>query len=114
MAAFKLNNQYKKTVYWTVEECKEHGLKYSQTFKRGFGLWKDNFDAMCLKTVLKHLLKKYAPKSIESISRAIASDQASFVGDIENPSAVYVDNKGDIANSEEVEYTEVVEPASEE
>ena len=58
MASFKLVNGYKKTVYWTVEECKKHGLQYSQTFKKGYGLWKDNFHAMSLKTVLKHLLKK--------------------------------------------------------
>lgn len=92
MASFKLVNGYKKTVYWTVEECKSHGLQYSQTFKKGYGLWKDNFNAMCLKTVLKHLLKKFAPKSIESIAKAIESDQASFVGDINNTKAVYVDN----------------------
>jgi recombination protein RecT len=92
MAGFKLTNGYKKTVYWTVEECKEHALKYSQTFKKNFGLWKTNFDAMALKTVLKHLLKKYAPKSIESIVRAIESDQAAFDGNIDDAKAVYVDN----------------------
>ena len=92
MASFKLTNGYKKTVYWTVDECKEHGLKYSQTFKKNFGLWKTAFDAMALKSVLKHLLKKYAPKSIESIVRAIESDQATFVGDIDNAKPVYSDN----------------------
>ena len=107
MAAFKLNNQYKKTVFWTVEECKKHGLKYSQTFKKDFGLWKDNFDAMCLKTVLKHLLKKYAPKSIETIAKAIESDQASFEGDINNPNAVYVDADGVVTDN--VEFQEVEE-----
>lgn len=107
MAAFKLNNQYKKTVFWTVEECKKHGLKYSQTFKKDFGLWKDNFDAMCLKTVLKHLLKKYAPKSIETIAKAIESDQASFEGDINNPNTVYVDADGVVTDN--VEFQEVEE-----
>lgn len=80
MASFKLTNGYQKTVYWTKEEVKAHALKYSQTYKRGFGLWKDDFNSMALKTVLKYLLKKYAPKSIELIS-AIESDQASFSGD---------------------------------
>lgn len=105
MAAFKLTNGYSKTVYWTAEECKAHGLKYSQTFKRNFGLWKDNWEAMCLKTVLKHLLKKYAPKSIESIARAIESDQASFTGSIESPTPDYVDNDKNAV----VEEAEVVE-----
>lgn len=109
MAAFKLNNGYKKTVYWSVEEVKAHGMKYSQTFKRNYGLWVDAFDSMALKTVLKHLLKKYAPKSIESITRAIESDQASFTGDIDNPNAVYVDNVGATPNVDEAEYVEVDE-----
>ena len=56
MAAFKLTNGYSKTVYWTVDECKEHGKKYSKTFGLQSGLWSQNFQAMCLKTVLKHLL----------------------------------------------------------
>lgn len=99
MASFKLTNGYKKTVYWTIEECKQHGLKYSQTFKKGFGVWKDNFDSMCLKTVLKHLIKKYAPKSIE-LNMALVNDQASFVGDINNVSPVYQDNQAE--NVEEV------------
>ena len=107
-ASFKLTNGYKKTVYWTVEECKEHGLKYSQTFKKNFGLWKTAFDAMALKTVLKHLLKKYAPKSIESIVRAIESDQATFVGDIDDAKPVYNDNpmRVDCVEAEVVEVNE--------
>lgn len=111
MASFKLVNGYKKTVYWTVDECKKHGMQYSQTFKKGFGLWKENFNAMSLKTVLKHLLKKFAPKSIESIARAIESDQASFVGDIDNAQAVYVDNQKE--EKEAVDVTDFVEEAEE-
>lgn len=117
MAAFKLTNGYQKTVFWTVEECKKHGLRYSQTFKKGYGLWKDNFDAMCLKTVLKHLLKKYAPKSIESILKAVESDQASFEGDINSPKVVYKDNPtSEKESAEEVEFAEaeVVEESTEE
>lgn len=80
MASFKLTNGYTKTVYWTIDEIKKHAQQYSQTYRKGIGLWRDNFNAMALKTVLKHLLKKYAPKSIELIS-AIDSDQASFTRD---------------------------------
>ena len=93
MASFKLTNGYTKTVYWTIDEIKKHAQQYSQTAKKGYGLWKENFNAMALKTVLKHLLKKYAPKSIELIN-AIESDQASFSGDesnIGNAKAVYND-----------------------
>lgn len=84
MAYIKLLNGFEKTVYMTAEECKVHALRYSQTFKKGFGLWKDNFDAMALKTVLKKLIKKYCPKSIE-MNRALESDNASFNGDVNDP-----------------------------
>lgn len=109
MASFKLTNGYKKTVYWTVEECKKHGKQYSQTFKKNSGLWVDNFHAMSLKTVLKHLLKKFAPKSIDSIAQAIEKDQASFFGDIDNAQAVYVDNAKTETPIQEAEYEEVNE-----
>lgn len=102
MAAFQLNNGYTKTVYWTVDECKAHGKKYSKTFGNPKGLWTSNFDAMAKKTVLKHLLKKYAPKSIEVINRAMEVDQAAFTGTIDNPQPVYVDNPNNAPHAEEV------------
>ena len=91
MAYIKLNNGFEKTVYWTVEECKAHALRYSQTFKKGYGIWKENFDAMALKTVLKHIIKKYAPKSVEVLS-AITDDQS--VSN-EQGTSTYADNTPD-------------------
>ena len=99
MAAFKTISGYKKTVYMTVEEVKAHGKQYSQTYKKNYGLWVDNFHAMALKTTIKMLLKKFAPKSIENIAKAVESDQASFVGDIDNAQAVYVDNDKSSTNN---------------
>lgn len=74
MAYIKLNNGFEKTIYWTVEEVKAHALRYSQTYKKGYGVWKDSFDAMALKTVLKRLIVKYCPKSTE-LQNAIRDDQ---------------------------------------
>lgn len=91
MAYVKLTNGFEKTVYWTVEKCKEHGLKYSQTYKKNYGLWVDDFKSQALKTVLKHLIVKYLPKSIE-LHNAVLNDQASFSGTIDNPVAEYIDN----------------------
>lgn len=118
MASFKLTNGYRKTFYMTVDEAKAHGMQYSQTFKRGYGLWKDAFNQMALKTTLKMLLKKYAPKSIEGIAKAIESDQASFVGDINNAQAVYVDaQKTEVQKEQDVqdfEEAEIVEEPKDE
>lgn len=94
MAYIKLINGFEKTVYMTMDECKAHALKYSKTFKKGYGLWKDDFNSMALKTVLKKLIKKYCPKSIE-MQRAIEGDNASFTGNVnemENAQPIYADN----------------------
>ena len=71
---FKLVNGFEKYLYMTINELKAHGLKYSQTFKKGYGQWEDNFEAMAVKTVLKLLLSKYAPLSPE-MQRAVLTDQ---------------------------------------
>jgi recombination protein RecT len=92
-AYFSLTNGFEKTIYSTVAQLNSHGLKYSQTFKKGFGLWKDNFDAMAVKTVLKELLSKYAPLSIE-MQKAVLTDQSLIKGFSEdNVDVEYVDNQ---------------------
>lgn len=49
MAAFKLTNGYKKTLYMSTEDIMAHAKRYSQTFKKGYGLWADDPKAMALK-----------------------------------------------------------------
>ena len=88
---FRLLNGFEKALYATSEDLKKHGLKYSQTFRKGYGLWKDDFDAMAAKTVLKALLSKYAPLSIE-MQRAVVVDQA-IINDTEATDITYADNE---------------------
>lgn len=83
-AAFiRLTNGFEKTLYMTKEEVEAHAYEYSQTYKadkdKGWSSsqWSKNFDAMARKTVLKLLLSRFAPLSIE-MQQAIASDQAVF------------------------------------
>lgn len=73
-AYFSLLNGFKKIVYWDKIKVETHAKTYSQTFKKGYGNWKDNFDAMAKKTVLKNLLSTYAPLSID-MQKAIIDDQ---------------------------------------
>jgi recombination protein RecT len=72
---FVLLNGFSKTWYMTVEELKAHANRYSQSYRKNYGPWKDDFDAMCKKTVLKLLISKYGPMSIE-LEKALVSDQA--------------------------------------
>jgi recombination protein RecT len=90
-AYFSLINGFEKTLYMTVEDIKSHGTQYSQTFKKGFGLWNDNFEAMATKTVLKLLLSKYAPLSIE-MQKAHIADQ-SIIRNVDTMEIEYGDNK---------------------
>lgn len=97
---FKLNNGFEKSYYMTVEELQQHGKKFSQTFKKGFGLWKDEFDSMARKTVTKLNLSKNAPLSIE-LQTAITTDQ-SIVKDAETNQVEYPDNENIIEDAEVV------------
>lgn len=101
IAYFKLLNGYEDHLYMSIEEITTHAKKYSQTFKKyGTGLWKDEFEAMAQKTVLKLLLSKKAPLSIE-MQRAEIADQAVIKNyDGDTIDADYVDNKTTIVVEE--------------
>lgn len=92
-AYFELLNGFSKTLYMTEKELTAHGARFSQTFKTGRGLWKDDFNSMAIKTVLKLLLSKFAPLSIE-MQKAVLSDQA-VIHDAETLDVDYVDNTED-------------------
>ncbi len=94
-AYFALLNGFEKTLYMDISELQAHGKKYSQTFKSNFGLWKDNFDAMAQKTVIKLLLSKFAPLSVE-MQKAIIADQ-SKVNNADTMDVEYIDNTGEPA-----------------
>lgn len=110
MAYFKTVSGFEKYYYMTKDEAFAHGKKYSQTAKKGYGLWIENTDAMGLKTCLKLLLSKFGVLSIE-MQRAFNFDQAVVKGNINNVEdidtleAEYVDNEAQPveATAEEVD-----------
>lgn len=91
---FRLMNGMEKMLYMSVEDMEKHAKRYSQTYKSRYdnvrlaSKWSTDFDAMSKKTVLKLLLSRYAPLSIEMVS-AIKSDQAVLTENGEK----YVDNE---------------------
>lgn len=89
-AYFKLVNDFSAELYMSHDDIVKHAQRYSQTFKKGFGVWHDNFEAMALKTVIKLLLSKQAPLSVE-MQQAVLADQ-SVVKDVENQEFNYGDN----------------------
>lgn len=98
-AYFQLTNGFETTLYMTIEQLSKHGTKYSQSFKKGFGLWKDDFDSMAKKTVLKLLLSKFAPLSIEMMQKAVIVDQ-SIINNADATEVTYIDNSEDKPDKE--------------
>ena len=88
-AYFSLLNGFEKTVYWPASQVEGHGKRFSQTYKKGFGLWKDDFNSMGKKTVLKSLISKWGILSIE-MQRAVKFDQGVIKND-ETEEVEYVD-----------------------
>jgi recombination protein RecT len=92
---FELLNGYTQTFYMTVKKIEKHAKRFSKTYQKGFGLWKDDFESMAMKTVTKLNLGKNAPLSIE-MQKAIIFDQ-SVVKDAGTADVTYVDNVDEAA-----------------
>lgn len=110
-AMFELTNGFRKAMYWSKEKMLAHADKYSNAFNRAdyqkyisgnipkADLWRyssfyyKDFDSMAMKTMLRQLLSKYAPMSIE-MQTAYNNDQGVPV--VQNNEFVgvdYVDNR---------------------
>lgn len=103
MAYIQTTAGFEKVVYWSVEEVQKHAEQYSQAYrnaikygKKNNVVWIDNFDKMAEKTVLKALISRYAPMSVE-LQEAIKYDQSAIVIDpVTGEEEVnYVDNVQD-------------------
>lgn len=91
VAMFELINGFSKQLYMSIEEIDAHAKRFSQTYRKGYGLWadKDMRPKMAEKTVLKLLLSKWGVLSVE-MEQAIKSDSA-VLG--ENDAVRYIDNE---------------------
>lgn len=92
---FELMNGFSKTVYWTREQIDEHRQKFSKMSgkQQPTGVWRDNFDAMALKTVLRNLIAKWGPLSTE-LQTAYENDETTLSLDNEK------DNRKDVTPKE--------------
>jgi recombination protein RecT len=93
-AWFRLLTGFKKELFMTTEECRNHATQYSASYKKDLeknwtsSKWSTDFEAMAKKTVLKLLLSRWGVLSVE-MQRAIQDDQKVY-GDDGNES--YADN----------------------
>lgn len=73
---FRLLNGFEKTVFWTRDQIDQHRQRFSKmsSGSQPSSVWKSDFDAMALKTVLRNLLSKWGPMSTE-MSEALTNDE---------------------------------------
>jgi recombination protein RecT len=110
LSYFKLTNGFESEFYMSIEEVEAHAKKYSQSYKSGFGQWKDNFDKMALKTVTKlHLNSGEAPLSVQ-MEKAIQADQAVLKDD--SGEVEYVDHEEVKTDEELIRMRDFIEKAS--
>lgn len=110
LSYFKLTNGFESEFYMSLDEVEAHAKKYSQSYKSGFGQWKDNFDKMALKTVTKlHLNSGEAPLSVQ-MEKAIQADQAVLKDD--SGEVEYVDHEEVKTDEELIRMRTFIENAS--
>ena len=74
---FKLVNGFEKTVYWTRDQVEAHRIKHNKMKDKTAlnNVWKSDYDAMAMKTVLRNMLGKWGILSIE-MQKAMTEDEA--------------------------------------
>ena len=58
-------NGFSKTLYWPMEKMVSHAKKYSKSYNAGAAIWKNNFDEMAQKTVMRNLLSRWGIMSVD-------------------------------------------------
>jgi len=102
-AYMKLLNGFEKAIFWTKEQVTAHAKKFSKAFNSSSSPWKSDFDAMAKKTLLKNLISKYGPLTIE-MTTALNSETNDFqVQEEENISSRIAEeaNAGDVIDINE-------------
>ena len=84
---FKLLNGFEQTLSMSIDDLQKHGKKYSKSYG---GLWTSDFESMARKTVIKLLLQRFGPMSIE-MEKATLSDQ-SVIKNAETMELEHIDN----------------------
>lgn len=74
---FKLVNGFEKTVYWTRDQIEAHRIKFNKAKDKKSlnNVWKSDYDAMAMKTVLRNMLGKWGILSIE-MQKAMSEDES--------------------------------------
>ena len=110
-AMFELTNGFFKGIYWSREKMEQHALKYSQGYaadkRKGtsYTFWSKAFDEMAKKTMIRQLIGKWGPKSLEM--RMGLENDGAVIRDDQTPDYVEtIDTVSEVVNPETGEVTE--------
>ncbi len=90
---FKLVNGFEKTVYWTRDEVEAHRIKHNKAKDKKSlnNVWRSDYDAMAMKTVLRNMLGKWGILSIDMQKAFSEDEQEREVKDITDEANEYVE-----------------------
>lgn len=83
-AYIETTNGFKKALYWDKNRVSAHAQKFSKSYSSSNSVWKSDFDAMAMKTVLRNLLSKYGYMSIEMANALEAENNATVAAEVMN------------------------------
>lgn len=111
-AMFELTNGFIKGMYWSKKKMEQHALKYSQGYaadkRKGtsYTFWSKSFDEMAKKTMIRQLIGKWGPKSLDM--RIGLENDGAVINDDQTPDYVdTIDAVSEVVNPETGEVTEV-------
>lgn len=102
---FRLLNGFEKTVYWTKDQMEDHRKRFVKGGggkDKPSGVWGTDYDAMALKTVIRGLLSKWGPMSVQ-MEKAIQMDDKEPENERQNIDAVENEFVDETAASETTE-----------
>lgn len=106
-AYFQLLNGYEKALFMSKEEITNHAKRYSQSYGSDYSPWKNQFDEMAQKTVLRRLLTKYGVLSTEFQEAAKREEDLEVLRATENNAMLEMPVEEDeVIEAEEVEEVE--------
>ena len=99
-------NGFRKTLYWSKEKLLGHVSRYSDSYRNGSAIWKDNFEEMAVKTVLRYLLSHWGIMSVEMETAMTADADERIAAGGDEPQADVVEASFAEVDTETGEVTE--------
>lgn len=96
-AYIRTTNGFSKTLYWPMEKMLNHVKRYSKSYQQGASIWKNNFDEMAQKTMMRNLLSRWGIMSVD-LQHAINYEAADLAD-----AAIVDEETGEILQSDAID-----------